>query len=123
MAFEHDDGTAAKGQRDGRLLRASPSSFCPTSRANSPGCGVRMRGPPGAARTSARRQGIQRVGVEDHRFGDLLIEPDYQQIEVGERLSPGPQATTVAGSASSTMRSHAANAIRPSPSAGSGAVM
>ena len=64
-------------------LRASASSFRPISRANSPGCGVRIRGPPGWPSTSGfGGQGIQGVGVKNHRLGDLLIEPHDELIQL-----------------------------------------
>ena len=52
-----------------------------------------------------RRQGVQGVGIDDHRLGKFPVEPADELVQSVGRPSPGPQATTVAVSASSTIRS------------------
>ena len=91
MALEHYHDAASGGQLHGRLVAGSASSFLPTSRANSPGCGVKTRGPPGCANAAALAgQGIQGIGIEHHRLGDLSIKPNDKLLERRRPAQTGP---------------------------------
>ena len=124
MTFEHDDHTAAKGQLDGRLLTGvpvklvfdQPGELAGVRRKDSrpAGAGQDLGPPPRAFSASASKT----IGL-----AIVLIEPDYQQIEIGRMAGARP-----AGDDRGRLGEfHDAVPRRqrdpPSPSAGSGAVM
>ena len=91
MPFEHHHD-AAIGRQLNRRVVAGVAVQLP---ADQPGelAGVRGEDPRAAGmreRFGFGRQGIQRVGVEDHRLGHLLIEPDHERIQAERAAQARP---------------------------------
>ena len=68
-------------------------------------------------------QRVQSVGVEHHRLGDLLIQPQDELIEVEGAAQAGTAGDGRGLSASLAIGRRRPAAIRPAASAGKGTVM
>ena len=78
MPFEHHDSPGALGQFAGQVFALVERTIFwrPVRRANSPGCGVRILGPPAFCQhIGLLRQRVERVGVDDHRLRQTLVQP------------------------------------------------
>ena len=122
MSFEHHDHAAAAGQFARRPPRVPGArAFGRSAGRTRPGAASASAGRPAAPALGLRGQGVQRVGIDHHRLGNVADRAGRPTASrSGERPKPGPQATTVAASASSRSARRPAAAMRPGASAGSG---
>ena len=135
LALEDDDRARRAGEGGGRLgprAPAPPAVGRPTSRAISPGCGVRMVGAVAAERVEraraaagAGRERVEAVRVHDQRHRARAHEaPAPARACAASWPSPGPSTTASRSpaSASSALAGRPRRARRP-PVAGSGSVI
>ena len=101
MAFEDHDRFALRYRAEQaprpHVIRCAPSGMLPANRANSPGCGVSMRGPPGFASASFRSASANNASAST-TIGWLIsrYKSTTRSMRLGRRPSPGPSATAVA---------------------------